>query len=121
MCFAEIEERLERAERGQLRPIEQVKVIRGVPAAVAMFEIRWSSIVANVAHPLSGIYREKAVHVRLYFVEGRKQWIVGLHVREKVIADTDEQTRALQDSEILRAYRFYEQGVADGWGVAELR
>lgn len=119
MCEAEIEDRLQLAELGGLRPIDHVKRIQRVPE-ISMFEIRWNQIHVTKQDRVSGTYQGAEVMVRLYYAEEGKPWVVGLRVHEKTIGATEEETNRLQNDEISKAETYFKARRKDRWGVDEL-
>lgn len=112
--------RLRRATEGRLIPVDHVKCIASVPA-VDMFEIRWQGIKAIARNPVSGLIEgDLQLHMRLYYIEEGEQWVVGMHAHEKRIAESEEETRELQNSEIAKAEHHALAGSARRWGVEEL-
>lgn len=120
ICEAEIEDRLELAERGGLKPVEHVKRIQRSPE-VDMFEIRWNHIMVMEQDRVSGEYQDVKALIRLYYFEQGEPWVVGLHLHEKVIVDGDEaETSRLQNVEIDQARECFEQCRESRWGLDEL-
>lgn len=120
MCEAEIEDRLELAECGGLKPVEHVKRIQRSPE-VDMFEIRWNHIMVMEQDLVSGGYRDAEALIRLYYFEQGEPWVVGLHLHEKMIIDGDEaETARLQNIQIDQARKCFEECQDTGWGVGEL-
>lgn len=62
----EIEQRLKRAERGKLRPILEVRKIVGQGAGT-IFEIKWDNLTVSYKDPVTGLYEQELVFVRLYY------------------------------------------------------
>lgn len=119
MCEAEIEDRLELAQAGRLRPIDHVKRIQRVPE-ISMFEIRWDHIQVTTKDPVSWEYQGTNVMVRLYYAEEGEPWVVGLRVHEKIIGFTDKETNRLQNEEIDKAEKYFTARRSGRWGVTEL-
>lgn len=118
-CEAQIESRLELAERGQLKDIEHVKRIQSVPE-IDMFEIRWNHIDVMLENKASGIYYDTRAMIRLYYFEQGQPWVVGLHIHEKAATDDRDDERRLQNEEISKAKSCFEAGQERSWGVTEL-
>lgn len=118
---AQIEDRLSLAQDGELIPVDHVKTIRRKPA-IEMFEIRWTDVSVNRRDRVSGLVAQEIAHVRLYYIEEGFNWVVGVHIHEKVIIEEDEQaTLDLQDVEIDEAIHFVEDHRDGWWGVEELQ
>lgn len=114
------ERRLKLATRGRLKPSDHVKTIASVRSA-DMFEIRWTDIKAIARNAVSGLIEgDLCLHIRLYYIEEGGPWIVGLHAHEKQLADSEEQTRRLQDVEIGKAEAHARAGAERRWGVDAL-
>lgn len=103
----EFKKRLQRAARGQLRPVDEVKVIDPRPSMPdGLFEIRWKDVrvleLVEAPSAQGKLQRERKVHVRLIEWEPLADIAaVGLHVHEKEIVKGDKvATRRLQDAEI---------------------
>lgn len=120
---AEIEDLLSVARAGNLKPIDEVKPIRGaseLPEELRMFEIRWNDIVLYKIDMVTGGFESTSALLRLYYVESDADWFVGLHVHEKLIGQSDEETAQMQDEEIGRAVDLSNRCSGDGWNVPEL-
>lgn len=112
--------RLDRAAHGELRPVDEVKVL-GLDPDVPLFEIRWQVTVADV---IDGQERGKDVHLRLVHVEPPELGMsaVGLHVHEKEIAPRDGMdVAALQNEQIRVALGVYADGFSGLWGIEARR
>lgn len=109
--------RLKLLTRGGLEPIKEVRALRrpGSP----LFEVRWQNVRGRTKTD-DGTYTHADILLRMIFAEPRElgDAALGLHAHEKIVVEGDEQeTRDLQDMEIDRAARLYEQGDEDLWGV----
>ncbi|WP_425955320.1 hypothetical protein [Xylanimonas sp. McL0601] len=117
MVRSQFKKRLEKAIRGQLVPVDEIKPLRDGRAS--LFEIRWTDIgVSEVGTGGELVFRD--VHVRLIHTEpdGFGLGVVGLHAHEKAIDPDDPTwTRAEQDAEVDTAERCYFAGVGTNWGL----
>lgn len=108
--------RLDRAARGELHPVDEVKGL-GLEPRVPLFEIRWQ---VGVADEVDGRVRGNDVHMRLIHVEPPELGMsaVGLHAHEKEIVARDGLDVAdLQNEQIRVALGVYQDGYASLWGV----
>lgn len=123
----EIEQRLKRAERGKLRPILEVRKIVGQGAG-KIFEIKWDNLTVSHKDPVTGLYEQELVFVRLYYYQSKNAlshinlWGVGLWVHEKeIVPGNDEETRRLQNKEISKAAEYHSDHFEQRWNVSELQ
>jgi hypothetical protein len=116
---AEIRSLLERAMRGRLKPIKQIKVLAGkhIPT---LFEIRWQNI------PMPEIQSDgeiKTVYLmfRMYHSEPEEVpgFFIAHHIHEKDVSQQDE-IRSKQNREIAVARRYFELGKPIRWGLGGL-
>lgn len=114
MVKAEFRKRLERASRGQLQPVDELKSLRG--GRGFLYEIRWNDI--NVVDVYSD---QKQVHsktnARLIHAEPNELGIamLGLVVHEKRRGGTKRD----QDDAIDEAERIFNAGLPTVWGVTK--
>lgn len=116
MARAEFKRRLEKAVRGQLKPVDEVKPV-DVAQPPPMYEIRWQDIaVANLRD--DGSQEFGKVVVRLYHSEPPSvpDYFIGHHAHEKDV--TAEDVNAAQDSEIAAAVGYHDHGLPHNWGIA---
>jgi len=118
MTKSEFTNVLRRAERGDLKPVDEVKEIQRFPQEF-LYELRW--LYDSVEHvDADGSRVFMPVHVRLYHAEPAviTDALIGLHLHEKVIDPLDAaRTRALQNAEIEVAARSYWAGHHSSWGI----
>lgn len=115
MARAEFRDRLEAAERGELKPIDEVKEIG---EGSVLFEIRWLDLPVTDQDP-SGTIRHSHTDVRLYHAEPVQLSLcaLGLHAAEKPHGLADRDVRDLQDAAIAEALRRYWEGEGSRWGL----
>ena len=113
MVKAEIKDRLRQAARGQLKPVDEVKSLRG--GRDHLFEIRWQGI-AITERLEDGTHRHVKTNLRLIFAEPPELSVaaVGLVAVEK---PEGEEGKALQDAAINEAERRYHAGLPRRWGL----
>ncbi len=115
---AACKKRLERAAKGELKPVDEVKGVDEDNTA-PLYEIRWQNVAVTEQSPddpSQQVFLE--VLVRMYHSEPDilPQYFVGHHVHEKVVTDGVE-VYELQDDEIAVARRKYEVGEPVTWGI----
>lgn len=116
---AQIEDLLEAAEAGELRPLDHVKSISKA-RPLDIFEIRWNDLIVFKIDKVSSHYVKTSVLLRLYFVEEGDQWVVGLHLHEKQkVKDRAEEAR-LQNLQIDKAIQVCKESSNENWGVSAL-
>lgn len=116
---AQIEDLLEAAEAGELRPLDHVKRISKAKP-LDLFEIRWNDLIVFKIDKVSSQYVRTSVLLRLYFVEEGEQWVVGLYLHEKQkVKDKAEEAR-LQNLQIDKAMQVCEESSRENWGVSAL-
>lgn len=113
---AEFKKRLEKASRGELEPVDEVKPVdaRNPPP---LYEIRWQGVaVANLKTDGSQEFSE--VLVRLYHSEPISQpdYFVAHHAHEKDLSSQD--VNAAQNDEISVALAWHDHGIDSNWGIA---
>lgn len=123
-----IENRLQQAEAGKLKPIDEVRKIESYPAG-SIFEIKWDHLLLPyIPDKASGLIELKEVHVRLYYYQEPDKtrvprdllWGVGLHVHEKEIFSDTNQTRVAQNEQIDIAIDLHHEIGKSRWHVKEL-
>ncbi|MEV7608621.1 hypothetical protein AB0N61_03970 [Microbacterium sp. NPDC089320] len=116
MVRAEFKKRLEKAQRGELEPVDEVKPV-DVLNPPPLYEIRWQDIAVTDRLD-DGTQRFGKVVVRLYHSEpvARPGHFVGHHAHEKDVDAAD--VYAAQDAEIDVAIGWYNHGADDFWGIA---
>lgn len=113
---AEFKKRIQKASRGELEPIDEVKPVDAVNPP-PMYEIRWQDIaVAELQDDGSQKFSE--VQVRLYHSEppSRPGYFIGHHAHEKDVVTTD--VNAAQNREISVAVAWHDHGSPTNWGIA---
>ena len=115
---AACKKRLERAARGELEPVDEVKGV-DEENPVPLYEIRWQNVAVtdqSPDDPSQQIHSE--VQVRMYHSEPDvlPHHFIGHHVHEKNVADGVD-VYQLQDDEIAVARRKYDAGEATTWGI----
>lgn len=108
LAKAEFEYVLSKAKRGLLRRSRDVKSLRA-DSDLPLFEIRFQSI---------GVMGGKDVALRMYHSEPIRlpDYLIGHHVHVKDISNPDK-VNELQDLEIEKAIKFFQQGLSTNWGV----
>ena len=109
--------RLKDLTRGWLEPIEEVRALKRPRRS--LFEVRWQNVHCRTKTD-DGTYTHTDILLRMIFAEPPElgDAALGLHAHEKIVVEWDEQeTRRLQDMEIDRAERLYEEGDECHWGV----
>jgi hypothetical protein len=114
-------ELLERAGRGQLEPLTEIKPIQR-KFFYRMFEIRHQVSVVQTTRMMGKVIdrRESAEHVRIYHAEGGTLptgHALAAHVHLKQIMPDDTRTRELQNTEIDRAVEVLTVGASNHWGI----
>ncbi|TFD41767.1 hypothetical protein E3T37_03690 [Cryobacterium sp. TMT2-10] len=115
MAKVEFERRIEKAKRGQLRPVAEVKAV-DVENPPPLYEIRWQTI--NVTSVVDGVSIFGKALVRLYHSEPDTVpgHFIGHHIHEKdLVGDVND----AQDQEINIAKKFYDSGQPAFWGIAD--
>jgi hypothetical protein len=115
---AACKKRLERAARGELEPVDEVKGVDEQNSA-PLYEIRWQNVAVTEQSPddpSKQVFSE--VQVRMYHSEPNvlPQYFIGHHVHEKIVADGVD-VYQLQDDEIAVARRVYDTGEGMRWGI----
>jgi hypothetical protein len=114
---SEFRKRLERAERGDLKPVDHVKKL-GRGSRADLFEIRWQDITVHEV-ATDGKVSYPKIKARLQHAEpaGEPTLLIGVHAHEKVVVKGDNaMTKSLQNQEIATGVKaFFEQDPAD-WG-----
>lgn len=115
---AACKKRLERAVRGELTPVEEVKGVDEENSA-PLYEIRWQNVAVtdqSPEEPSQLVFSE--VQVRMYHSEPDvyPEHFIAHHVHEKVV-DDDSNIYQLQDDEIAVARRVYTTGENVKWGL----
>lgn len=109
--------RLKDLTRGGLEPIEEVRALRRPRRA--LFEVRWQNVHCRTKTD-GGTYTHADILLRMIFAEPPElgDAALGLRAHEKIVIEGDKQeTKRLQDVEIDRAARLYEEGEERYWGV----
>jgi hypothetical protein len=118
MAVSEFKSKIVSACKGALFPVSEVGPV-DVKSRLPLFEIRWQWI--TVQEILSnGDLKDIIIVVRMYHSEPSEapNHFVGHHVHEKDFVDPDPKiVRALQDSEILVAKKYYLHGLSTRWGI----
>lgn len=116
---SEFRNRLQKAERGELAPVDHVKDLgRGTRAH--LYEIRWQDITVHEQDDAGNTTFAELI-VRLYHSEppALPSLVIGLHAHEKVIVPDDETaTRTLQNAEIDAAVQKFFNGLTENWGLS---
>lgn len=107
----EFANRLLKAAKGGLQPVDEIKSLRG--GRDHLFEIRWPYL--NVTEHVGGEVRHVITGARLIHAEPESLSVamVGLHAHEKSKSERGPD----QDHEIDHAERIYYGGVGDLWGL----
>lgn len=113
---SEFKKRIEKAERGQLVPVDEVKPVE-VWNPPPLYEIRWPDIHVT-ERSKDGIQTYLTVQVRMYHSEPAQEpeFFIGHHVHEKRL-DVDD-INAAQQEEIQAAVKWYALGEPENWGIA---
>lgn len=115
MAKAEFRNRLKAAQRGELKPVDQVKAM---DPDDELFEIRWVGLTVTEHDPDSGTNVFLDIEVRLLHAEPAALGVcaIGLHAHQKVVVDGDKvETRRLQDVEIAIAVGRMAMLAKAGW------
>lgn len=116
MARSEFKKRIERAEKGKLRPVEEVKPV-DVQNPPPLYEIRWQAIsVTEVDADGKQSFGEAVV--RMYHSEPSSVpgHFVGHHAHEKDLSVDD--VNQAQQQEIKTAIGWHDHGVSHNWGIA---
>lgn len=110
---AQFRDRLERASRGELKPVDEIKMLRS--GLKRLFEIRWQDI-AVMDRSQDGQFRPAHTNARLIHVEPDALGIalLGLVGHEK---PNSAEGAAAQDGFIDQAEHLYESNHDCTWGV----
>jgi len=115
MVRREFRKRVEAGQRGELKPVSEVKHVdeRNPPP---LYEIRWQDIAVTTVVDGSKTFGE--VLVRMYHSEpvGMPSHFIGHHIHEKHVDVAD--INGAQDEEIAIAKKFYDAGEPGNWGIA---
>ncbi|WP_448756188.1 hypothetical protein [Actinomyces sp.] len=117
MIRASFRKRLEKAAQGKLRPLGELKSLRG---GDVLFEIRWArgEISVNEVNCVGNPVEVRLIHAQPSDQLGR--CILGLHAHEKVIIKGNPAaTKAAQDAEIDKAEHLFTSGYPTNWGVEQ--
>ncbi|TFC87452.1 hypothetical protein [Cryobacterium sp. TMT4-31] len=114
MAKMEFQRRIQKASRGELTPVSEVKHVDETNPP-PLYEIRWQTI--NVTTVVDGVTQFGNTLVRLYHSEpaAALDHFVGHHIHEKSLAGD---INSAQDAEIGIAKRFYDSGESQLWGIA---
>ncbi|WP_286329519.1 hypothetical protein [Agromyces marinus] len=115
MAKSEFKQRILRAQRGELRPVDEVKPV-DVANPPPLYEIRWQGIPVTDQLP-DGSRRHGEVLVRMYHSEPAEapSHFIGHHAHEKDVAVED--VNAAQQQEIRTAIGWHNQGQPSRWGL----
>lgn len=116
MARAEFRKRIQKAQLGQLAPVDEVKAV-DVRNPPPLYEIRWQGV--HVTDRLdNGKQRFGEVLVRMYHSEpaSRPSHFIGHHAHEKDVTASD--VNAAQQLEIKTAIGWHGHGHAKNWGIA---
>lgn len=112
---AEFRKRIEKAERGLLKPIDEVK---GVDEGhlQPLYEIRWQEVPVTERESPESPPVHLQVMVRLYHSEpvSEPEYFIGHHVHQKVIGPGVD-VYGQQDAEIAVARGLYDLGISVRW------
>lgn len=113
---AEFRKRIEKAERGELQPVDEVKPV-DVSHPPPLYEIRWQDIAVTTRES-DGTQSFGEALVRMYHSEptSRTGHFVGHHAHEKDVTVAD--VNAAQQLEIAKAIVHYKAGESSKWGIA---
>lgn len=116
MVRSEFKQRILKAQRGQLEPVDEVKPvdIRNPPP---LYEIRWQNI--PVTHRAeSGAVNHEEVVVRMYHSEpvAMPDVFIGHHAHEKITDVAD--VNGAQQEHIALAVQRHLDGESSDWGIA---
>lgn len=116
MARSEFKRRIEKAERGELRPVDEVKPV-DVSNPPPLYEIRWQGIHVT-GRRSDGVQYFADAKVRLYHSEPTTvpTHFVGHHAHEKDLSAVD--VNAAQQQEIRTALGWHYQGISSTWGIA---
>lgn len=116
MARSEFKRRIEKAQRGELRPVDEVKPV-DVVNPPPLYEIRWQGIHVTGRRADGSQYFQDA-KVRLYHSEpaSTPTHFVGHHAHEKDLAAAD--VNAAQQQEIRTAIGWHNHGAPSNWGIA---
>lgn len=116
MAKAEFKQRLNKAAKGRLDPVDEVPPV-DVKNPPPLYEIRWQHLPVTERND-EGVISHKQVLVRLYHSEPEAvpDYFIGHHAHEKVtnVADVNE----TQQIEIQIAVKWYAHGEDSNWGIA---
>lgn len=116
MTRSEFKRRLQKAEQGKLRPVDEVKPV-DVRNPPPLYEIRWQGInVTSLASDGTQTFGEVAVRMYHSEPEAVPGHFVGHHAHEKDIDAAD--VNAAQQAEIRTAIGWHDHGVSSNWGIA---
>jgi hypothetical protein len=121
---AEFAGRLRAAQRGELKPIDEVKYLeRGSQAW--LYEIRWQDISVRHRTP-EGVLSFLSLKVRALHAETSSlpMHLIGLHAHEKIIVDVEgdpeasrAETARAQNREIDKAVKRFWDEQPSNWGI----
>lgn len=113
MVKAEFRKRLEKAARGQLHPVDELKSLRS--GRGSLYEIRWNHI--NVVDDDNGKHVHSKTNARLIHAEPNELGIamLGLVAHEKRPGSPKQD----QDDRIDEAERIFNAGLSTVWGVTK--
>ena len=116
MAKSEFKNRIKKAARGELKPVDEVKPV-DVRNPPPLYEIRWIDLPVT-DRTASGTLSHSTVQVRMYHSEPATVpgHFVGHHAHEKLVNVAD--VNATQQVEIKTAIGFYAAGASSNWGIA---
>lgn len=115
MTRSEFKKRVNKASRGELKPVEEVKGVDEERPA-PLYEIRWQGITVHERGESDSPDRYMDVAVRMYHSEPTvvPDYFIGHHIHEKEVSD-DVNIVAAQDAEISKARNLFYLGEAKQW------
>ncbi len=116
MARSEFKKRIEKAQRGELQPVDEVKPV-DVKNPPPLYEIRWTGISVTEREG-DGTQSHSTAQVRMYHSEPSAvpDHFVGHHVHEKRLDVKD--VNGEQQKEIRAAINWYAHGEPSNWGIA---
>lgn len=116
MVRSEFRSVLQRAELGELEPVDEVKPV-DANNPPPLYELRWQGI-ATTDLDATGKQSHGEVVVRLYHSEPSEapDYFIGHHAHEKDVDAADVWTA--QNAEIATAVGWYNHGRNSNWGIA---
>lgn len=115
MAKMEFQRRVQKAKRGELRPVTEVKPV-DVENPPPLYEIRWQTI--HVTTLTDGVVNHQKTVVRLYHSEpaAHPEYFIGHHIHEKDLSA--DHIYSAQDEEIKISKRYFDIGEPTSWGIA---